>query len=65
MNGGEISLNTALNDGGAMEIGDSSGRFIQTGGEIFSNSAGNMGGAIHNSQMSMVTPLMNSTKRSP
>lgn len=50
MNGGEISFNTALNDGGAVEIGDPAGRFIQTGGEILNNSAGNNGGAIYNSQ---------------
>ncbi|MCB8947301.1 MAG: hypothetical protein H6653_04715 [Ardenticatenaceae bacterium] len=50
MNGGQLSQNTALNDGGGLEIGDPVGRFVQTGGEIFSNSAGNIGGAIHNSQ---------------
>ena len=47
MNGGEISFNTALNDGGAMEINDPSGRFTLNDGEIFSNSAGNMGGGIY------------------
>ena len=47
MNGGDISSNTAVNDGGAMEIGDAQGRFTLNNGEIFSNSAGKMGGAIY------------------
>ena len=50
MNGGEISLNTALNDGGALEIGDPGGRFSLAGGTIFNNSAGNMGGALYNAE---------------
>ena len=50
MNGGEISSNTATNDGGALEIGDINGRFVQNGGAIFNNSAGGTGGAVYNSQ---------------
>ena len=50
MNGGEVSSNTAVNDGGAMEIGDAAGRFTLNDGEIFSNSAGNMGGGIYAAQ---------------
>ncbi|WP_420642600.1 Calx-beta domain-containing protein [Candidatus Leptofilum sp.] len=47
MNGGEVSANTAVNDGGALEIGDALGRFSLNDGEIYSNSAGNMGGGIY------------------
>lgn len=47
MNGGTISSNTSVNDGGALEIGDSLGGFTLNAGEIISNSAGNMGGAIY------------------
>lgn len=50
LNDGDISFNTALNDGGGMEIGDVQGRFVQNGGAIFNNSASNMGGAIYNAE---------------
>lgn len=50
MNGGEISQNSAINDGGGMEIGDPAGRFVMNGGVIFGNTAGGTGGAIYSDE---------------
>ncbi|MCA9919391.1 MAG: hypothetical protein KC445_15635, partial [Anaerolineales bacterium] len=50
MNGGVISNNSALHNGGAMEIRDELGQFILNGGEIANNSAVSLGGAIYNDQ---------------
>ncbi|VAW40712.1 hypothetical protein MNBD_CHLOROFLEXI01-4317 [hydrothermal vent metagenome] len=47
MNGGVISANTAVNDGGALEIGDPAGRFTLNAGEMSNNNAGSMGGALY------------------
>ncbi|MEZ4593665.1 MAG: choice-of-anchor Q domain-containing protein [Chloroflexota bacterium] len=50
MNGGELSQNSAVNDGGGMEIGDSAGRFVMNGGVISGNAAGGTGGGIYSDE---------------
>ncbi|MEZ4594717.1 MAG: Calx-beta domain-containing protein [Chloroflexota bacterium] len=50
MNGGELSQNSANHDGGGMEIGDASGRFVMNGGVIFGNTAVGTGGAIYSDE---------------